>query len=311
MATSDTETQATAHRTTLKSHSLAFSWFLTVIKAVEQYDQQLGRYLSKIPDKVKGLVMSLTNDYSGLELTALQRATLSGNLMAGNSPAAPAQVCTAGALRPLAGGLRDLFVAVKALNAADAQLVGVQQPVSLRGVDPSSWRSELPPDCPACMMDVLRLCTELDWLHLAVLSGHAATAELVHGLTASSDSRPSVFTPALLSVFAHPVMASQRPGDVSFSEAILIPDIVVGQSCTPDFMRDVWSLGVALTSSVHLLELSHHLVRLAAKRTSAKPFQIQAHLSLLPAMLPSISFKGIVVSSGQRMHKRAHERACA
>ena len=274
-------------------------WFAIIIEAVERSDDKLGTYLGALPDNFRPAVMSLTKDYSGLALTALQRATLSGNLKAGKL----LQIRLMDCCTALAGGPYPVCVAVKMLKEADSQLLGVQLPVSLRGVDPSSWRSELPSSCPAALSDVLRLCPELDWLHLAVLSGHGATARLVHGLTAnSSDSRSNIITPALLSMFAHPVLAERQPGDCEFPEAIYIAGIVLGESCTPDFVRDVWLLGVAFASPAHLQELVWHLINLVDTRTPTRPFQMQTHLSILPAMLPSLSFKGVVVSAVQPSH---------
>ena len=65
------------------TEALAFGWFTTIVEAVERNDKQVALYLRHLPDKFKGRVMSKTKDYSGLALTAMQRATLSGNVTAG------------------------------------------------------------------------------------------------------------------------------------------------------------------------------------------------------------------------------------
>lgn len=184
--------------------------------------------------------------------------------------------------------------AVRALKAAGSK---PPAPVSLAGVDPDSWRAELPEEIPAFITAVLRLCTELSWLHLAVLSGDPATVRLVHGSAGGSDSPSSIITPALLSLFA-------QQTTVKLNGPLVLPphssgsvhNILVGKSCTPEFARDAWALGVALTSEEHLIQLGWQLACLSAKRPGARPFQLHTHLSLMPAMLPSISLRGVEVS---------------
>ena len=188
---------------------------------------------------------------------------------------------------------------VLALKAADSKLLGAA-PISLAGVRPHSWKSELPQDLPTFVLHVLELCSELDWLHLAVLSGDTATVRIVHRSVGSFASSSSALTPALLSLFAQPTWANpakvKAPLESPPSASMPIPLIVVGEACSPDFVRDAWSLAVALSHSNHLYQIGWQLAGLSAHCPGARPFQIQTHLSLMPAMLPSISFRGLEVS---------------
>ena len=192
-----------------------------------------------------------------------------------------------------------MLLPVLALKAVDSKLLGAD-PIRLAGVRPHSWESELRQHLPAFVLPILELCSELDWLHLAVLSGDIATVRIVHRSMSSVASSSSPLTPALLSLFAQPTWATlakvKAPFESPPSTFMPIPLVVVGEACSPEFVRDAWSLAVALSVPDHLFQIGWQLAILSFHCPGARPFQIQTHLSLMPAMLPSISFKGLEVS---------------
>ena len=68
-----------------RNAAAARAWFATIVEAVETRDKKVEVQLGNIPSQFRTAVMTCTKTYGGLELTALQRATLSGNSAAGTS----------------------------------------------------------------------------------------------------------------------------------------------------------------------------------------------------------------------------------
>ena len=68
-----------------RNAAAARAWFATIVKAVETRDKKLEVQIGNTPSMFITEVMTCTKTYGGLELTVLQRATLSGNSAAGTS----------------------------------------------------------------------------------------------------------------------------------------------------------------------------------------------------------------------------------
>lgn len=187
---------------------------------------------------------------------------------------------------------------MRTLRAADSKHTG-SSAVCVAGVSRRAWKEQLPHDFPPFLLDVLGLYDDLDWLHLAVLSGNVATVKFVHSCCTEAERGEGRFPPGLLSLFAQPTTINTKLPPTYHPLRPLssksITDLVVGKACTAEFIRDAWAVGIAFTNMDHLFQLTWHLACLSAKRPEDPPFQFQTHLSLMPPLLPDIVVGGLLV----------------
>ena len=120
--------------------------------------------------------------------------------------------------------------------------------VSLKNLAASAWWSELCSDFPAFLTKILDLCTELSWLHLAVLSANPFTVKIVAD-TDPGSAMLGMPSPALLSLFAQPTLV--HLGDPEGTAEALdylgttyphVPDVILPYTCTPAFIKDAWAV---------------------------------------------------------------------
>ena len=225
-------------------------WFHILMAAIDQRnDMDLNMMKQRCPAEFKKEVMTLRKSYSGLQLTAMQRAALIGNSAAG---------MLSGSVAVSLGCPCRLLADCTLTRGTVAVSVGLQlsggperRTVSLSGVKSSAWRSELPIDFPDFLSDILGLCKELTWLQLAVLSGDPDTVRKVDQATeATAETVVAGFpSPALLSLFAQPTLMDQAGEELNDHVLVVlqpinpsIPYTLLEDTVTPEFIKEAWSL---------------------------------------------------------------------